>query len=284
MPTSNPQVRARVPVAFAVAAYALLLFFTVFTLGPLIWVVMTSLKSQQEIMAGLLSPPRQWSFANYEQAWDLGNFTPLFVNSFLYCIVTTVVVVLLAMSAGFAFAKIPSKLTTVWYAFFLLGLLVTVSSSIVPIFVAETLLHLTNTRIGIIIPYIAFNLSFGVYLAAAYVRSINNEIVEAAMIDGADYVRIYFRIVLPMSRPIMTTIAIFTFFACWVEYVLVYMMSSDDSIRTIQVGVSLLKGFLAFNYGFLFAAIVIATVPLLILYALFRRQLQAGFSMGAVKG
>src|SRR4051794_13939352 len=103
METGGPQVRARVPLLFAAAAYALLTFFTVFTLGPLIWVVVTSLKNQQEIMAGLLSLPKQWSFANYQQAWELGNFTPLFVNSFLYCIVTTVAVVLLSMSAGFAF-------------------------------------------------------------------------------------------------------------------------------------------------------------------------------------
>ena len=80
METNGTQVRAYVPALFAAAAYALLVFFTVFTLGPLIWVVVTSLKNQQEIMAGLLSLPEQWSFANYQQAWELGNFTPLFTD------------------------------------------------------------------------------------------------------------------------------------------------------------------------------------------------------------
>jgi raffinose/stachyose/melibiose transport system permease protein len=278
------QARAEVPIAFRIAAYATLAFFTVFTLVPLIWLAYTSFKSQSEILANVMALPVHWTVDNYVQAWQLGDFPHLFFNSILYSVVTTILVVVLSVSAGFAFAKIPSRLTPVWYAFILLGLLVTISSSIVPIFVAETLLGITNTRIGIIIPYVAFNLSFGIYLAAAYIRSMGQEILEAAKIDGAGYLAMYWRIVLPMARPIITTISIFTFHACWVEYVLVYMISSDDSIRTVQVGVNMLNGQLTFNYGFLFAAIVIATAPLLVLYAFFRRQLQAGFSMGSVKG
>src|SRR5262249_39846170 len=111
-----------------------------------------------------------------------------------------------------------------------------------------------------------------------------NEIIEACKVDGAGYIRILWLIVLPMSRPIITTIAIFTFQACWIEYVLVYMLSSDERIRTVQVGLSLLHGQLSFNFGFLFAAVVIASAPLFILYVFFRRQLQAGFAMGSVKG
>src|SRR5262249_27639105 len=159
---------------------------------------------------------------------------------------------------------IPSRYTNLWYGFILLGLLVTISSSIVPLFVVENLLGMTNTRIGIIVPYVAFNLSFAIYLAAAYVKSLDDEILEAAKIDGASYLRMLLVIILPMSRPIITTIAIFTFHACWVEYVLVYMLSSDDRIRTVQVGVRMLSGQLTFNYGFLFAAIVIATLPILV--------------------
>jgi raffinose/stachyose/melibiose transport system permease protein len=278
------EARADVPVAFRIAAYGTLAFFTAFTTLPLVWLCYTSFKPQSEILANVLALPVNWTVDNYVQAWSLSDFPHLFFNSILYSVVTTALVVALSVSAGFAFAKIPSRLTPLWYAFILLGLLVTISSSIVPIFVAETLLGLTNTRAGIIIPYVAFNLSFAIYLAAAYIRSIEQEIIEAAKIDGAGYLTMYWQIILPNARPIIATISIFTFHACWVEYVLVYMISSDDSIRTVQVGVNMLNGQLTFNYGFLFAAIVIATAPLLVLYAVFRRQLQAGFSMGSVKG
>lgn len=281
---SKATAAAHVPLPFAIACYVTLLFFAVFTLTPLLWMVYTSFKSQSEIMMNMLALPRDWTFANYERAWELGNFTHLFFNSMLYCVVTTTIVILLAISAGFAFAKIPSRFTPVWYAFVVLGLLVTMSSAIVPLFVMASTLGMINTYHGIIIPYVAFNLSFAIYLAAAYVRSISNEIIEAAMIDGATHLQTYWRIVLPMSRPIITTIAIFTFHACWVEYVLVYMFSTNESIRTVQVGVNMLKGTLSFNYGFLFAALVIATSPLLVLYLLFRKQLQAGFADGSVKG
>ena len=282
---SNPViVRTEVPLAFKLAAYCALGFFTVFTVFPLVWLAYTSLKPETEIIASIIALPVHWTWSNYTQAWSIGAFPHLFLNSVLYCTVTTLVVVMLSTAAGFAFAKIPSLYTRIWFSFVLLGLLVTISSSIVPIFVAETYLGITNTRIGIIIPYIAFNISFGIYLAASFIRSIEQEIVEAAKIDGAGYLRVYWSIVLPMSRPIITTIAIFTFQACWVEYVLVYMMSSDDTIRTVQVGLSMLNGQLSYNFGLLFAAVSIATLPMLVLYLLFRRQLQAGFSMGAVKG
>lgn len=275
---------ARVPPLFAVFCYVMLAFFVVFTLTPLVWMVYTSFKSQSEIMVDMLALPVRWTAANYQRAWELGNFGHLFFNSMLFCVTTTIAVILLAISAGFAFAKIPSRFTPVWFGFVVLGLLVTMSSAIVPIFVIATTLGMINTYQGVIIPYVAFNLSFAIYLAAAYVRSISDEIIEAARIDGASHLQMYWKIVLPMSRPIITTIAIFTFHACWVEYVLVYMISTDESIRTVQVGVNMLKGTLSFNYGFLFAALVIATSPLLVLYVLFRRQLQAGFADGSVKG
>jgi raffinose/stachyose/melibiose transport system permease protein len=273
-----------IPLALKAAAYVALGFFTLFTLFPLGWLGYTSLKPEHEIVQSIIAWPHDWTFENYVQAWQLGEFSHLFLNSILYSVVTTIVVVLLSLSAAFAFTKIPSRFTPIWYVFILMGLLVTISSAIVPIFVAENFLGIVNTRIGIIIPYIAFNISFAIYLAAAFIRSISDEIIEASKIDGAGYMRIYWSIVLPMSRPIITTIAIFTFQACWIEYVLVYMLSSDDSIRTVQVGLSLLHGQLSFNFGFLFAATVIAQAPLFILYIFFRRQLQAGFSMGSVKG
>ena len=275
---------AYVPLPFAVACYVALIFFVVFTLTPLVWMVYTSFKAQSEIMFNMIALPIRWTTENYQRAWDLGNFGILFFNSLLYCVVTTATVILLAISAGFGFAKIPSRTTPIWYAFVVLGLLVTMSSAIVPLFVMESTLGLINSRAGIIIPYIAFNLSFAIYLAASYIRSISTEIIEAAIVDGASYLQMYLRIVLPMSRPIITTIAIFTFHACWVEYVLVYMISTDERIRTVQVGVNMLRGTLTFNYGFLFAALVIATSPLLVLYVLFRKQLQAGFADGSVKG
>lgn len=275
---------ARVPLPFAIFAYVVLVAFVVFTIAPLVWMAYTSFKLQPEIMQSMLALPKQWTFANYEKAWELGGFAYLFFNSFLYCIVTTVLVVLLSISAGFALAKIPSRFTPIWYGFVVLGLLVTLSSAIVPLFVMAATLKLVNSRIAIIVPYIAFNLSFAIYLASAYIRSIATDITEAATVDGAGYLQTYWLIILPMSRPIITTISIFTFHACWVEYVLVYMMSTNEDIRTVQVGVNMLRGTLSFNYGFLFAALVIVTLPLMVLYILFRKQLQAGFADGSVKG
>ena len=271
------------PVWVKCITYSILFIFTVFTLFPLIWMSYSSVKPPQDIITGLIALPKTVTFVNYIRAWDIVSFGQLFINSIFYAFVTVAVTIVLAVCAAFAFCKIPSKLTPFFYGFFLLGLLLTISSAIVPLFVIENTLGLLDTRIGILIPYIAFNLPFAIFLASSYIRSVPDELMMAAKVDGASYVQMCFYLIFPISRPIIGTISIFTFLGCWQEFILVYIITSSDRLRTVPVGVVNMGGEMTFNYGLQFAAIVIATLPILIFYVIFRRQLLEGFVAGAVK-
>ena len=275
--------KERFPVWVKCITYSILFVFTVFTLFPLIWLSYSSVKPPQDIITGLISLPKTVTFVNYIRAWDIVSFGQLFINSIFYAFVTVTVTIVLAVCAAFAFCKIPSKLTPFFYGFFLLGLLLTISSAIVPIFVLENTLGLLDTRIGILIPYIAFNLPFAIFLASSYIRSVPDELMMAAKVDGASYLQMCFYLIFPISRPIIGTIAIFTFLGCWQEFILVYIITSSDRLRTVPVGVVNMGGEMTFNYGLQFAAIVIATLPILIFYVIFRKQLLEGFVAGAVK-
>ncbi len=263
--------------------YSILFIFTVFTLFPLIWMGYSSIKPPKDIITGLLALPKTITFVNYIDAWTLVSFGRLFINSIFYAFVTVVAVIVLSVSAAFAFCKIPSKLTPYFYGFFLLGLLLTISSAIVPIFVLENALGLLDTRLGILIPYIAFGLPFAIFLASSYIRSVPDELLMAAKVDGANYIQMCFYLIFPISRPIIGTISIFTFLSCWQEFILVYIITNSDRLRTVPVGVVNMGGEMTFNYGLQFAAIVIATLPILIFYVVFRRQLLKGFVAAAVK-
>lgn len=273
----------RFPLWFKLIAYTVFSCFTIFTLFPLIWMSYSSIKPPNAIMGSLLSLPKTVTIINYIEAWTIVSFGRLFLNSIFYALVTIFVVILLSVSAAFAFTKIESKATPFFFGFFLLGLLLTISSAIVPIFVIENKIGLLDTRLGILIPYIAFNLPFAVFLASTYIRSIPDELIMAAKVDGAEYIQMCFYLIFPISRPIIGTISIFTFLTCWQEFILVYIVTTSDRLRTVPVGVANMSGEMTFNYGLMFAAIVIATLPIIIFYALFRRQLLKGFVAGAVK-
>ncbi|GAG64670.1 unnamed protein product, partial [marine sediment metagenome] len=144
---------------------------------------------------------------------------------------------------------------------------------------------LRDTRLGIIMIYVAINLPLAIFLGTEYVKAIPDSLIESAQIDGASYFRIFFNIILPMCKPVMVTILIFTALACWNEFMLALVFTSSDSSRSLPVGIYSFSGPLATEYGMQFAALVIGMTPMIILYALFHRQITREFTAGgAIKG
>ena len=154
---------------------------------------------------------------------------------------------------------------------------------LVPLFLLESWLNIDNTRLGVILPYVAFGLPFSVYLAAAYIKNIPDALIESALIDGSNYIGIFHRLVLPLSRPVMVTLLIFVFLSNWNEFVFVFVLTNDTALRSLPVGVNAFAGGLARDFGLLFAALVISTIPMLIFYFFFHRQISRGFAAGALK-
>jgi raffinose/stachyose/melibiose transport system permease protein len=186
--------------------------------------------------------------------------------------------------AGFAFAKLPSKITPILHGSFIIGILITLQCIMVPLFLLIRAVGLYNTRLGVLIPYIGIGLPLAVYLATEYIKGIPNEVIESARIDGAMYLRIFSHIILPMAAPVATTVAILTVTGTWNEFMLINILVSSDGLKSLPVGINMFSGSLATDYGKQFAALVIGMTPMIVFYVIFRKQITKGVSAGAVKG
>ncbi len=208
----------------------------------------------------------------------------LIFNSFFYTIVTTVAIVVLSFMAGFAFAKLRSKATPLLHGSFVIGLLMTLQCIMVPLFLMINKVGLYDTRLGVLIPYIGIGMPMGIYLATEYIKSIPTALIESARIDGAKYFKIFRSIILPMGTPVAITLAILTVTGTWNEFMLINILTSSDSIKSLPVGVQKFAGALSSDYGKQFAALVIGLIPMLAFYIIFRKEITKGVAAGAVKG
>ncbi|MCX7655984.1 MAG: carbohydrate ABC transporter permease [Treponemataceae bacterium] len=264
--------------------YLVFWVFTFLTIYPLFWLVISSLKTTQAFQMDRLGLPNPIFWGNYPMAWKIGKFDILFKNSVFYTVTTTIAVLILSFMAGFAFAKIKNRFTPLLYRLFVIGILLTLQSIMVPLFLMTNAVGLYNTRIGILIPYIAIGLPMGVYLGTEYIKSIPDAIIESARIDGASYIKIFWAIVAPMTKPVAITLSIISFTGIWNEFMLINILASKESIKSLPVGILKFSGALATDYGKQFAALSIGMIPMLVFYLIFRKQITQGVSAGAVKG
>ncbi|MCR4426996.1 MAG: carbohydrate ABC transporter permease [Firmicutes bacterium] len=276
--------RRETTAATRVLLYAVLATFTFMTLYPILWLLLSSFKTTQEFQMNRLGLPRNWTFSNYPLAWRIGGFSQLFLNSALYTLVSTLATVGLSLAASFAFAKIKCRATPFLHGSFVVGILLTLQSIMVPLFLAAYATGLYNTRLGVLIPYVGIGLPIGIYLSTEYIKSIPDSIVESARIDGASYFEIFTSIIVPMARPVATTLAILNVAGIWNEFMLINILVSKNSLKSLPVGILKFSGALSSDYGKQFAALVIGMLPMLAFYAIFRNQITKGVSAGAVKG
>jgi raffinose/stachyose/melibiose transport system permease protein len=262
-----------------------MLIFAVMAIYPVFWLVLQSFKTTQEYMvSGKLALPKAWYTGNYSESWRRGNFGVLILNSLFYTSVTVAAVIVFGFMSGFAFAKIKNRAVPFLHGSFIVGILLTLQSIMVPIFLMVNAVGLYDTRLGILIPYIGIGLPMGVYLSTEFIKSIPGAIIESARIDGAKYLRIFISIIFPMTAPAAMTVGIITFTGTWNEFMLINILASSDGIKSIPVGINRFSGALASDFGKQFAALTIGLIPMLVFYLAFRRQITQGVAAGAVKG
>ena len=279
-----PGKRGVSPVA-AILAYLVMGLFTILAIYPIFWLVIQSFKTTSDFLTvSRFAFPTEWHFGNYPFVWRVGRFGMLLGNSLFYTVITTASVVLLSLMTGFAFSKLRFRVTPILHGLFIVGILLTLQSILVPLFLMSAAVGLYNTRLGVLIPYIGLGLPMGVYLCTEFIKGIPNELVESARIDGAGYLRIFFAIVFPMCIPVMATLGIISFMGTWNEFILVQVLTASTSIRTLPVGIASFAGALAQDFSRQFTGLVIGLIPILIFYAIFGRQITRGVAAGAVKG
>ena len=273
------------PLWVKVIIYIVMAAFAIMAIYPIFWLVIQSFKTTQEyITSSKLALPKIWYPDNYPYAWRMANLGGMMLNSMFYTFITVAAVILLGTAAGFAFARIPSKATPLLHGMFIVGILLTLQSIMVPLFLMTNAVGLYDTRLGVLIPYIGLGLPMAVYLATEFCRSIPMALVESARIDGAKYLQIFGFIVFPMLAPVAMTIGIMSFSGTWNEFMLINILTSSDAIKSLPVGINKFAGALATDYGRQFSALVIGMIPMVVFYLIFRKQITKGVAAGAVKG
>ena len=271
--------------ALRIIMYIGLILWLVINLFPVYWMFTFSLKSNAEIfgenVAGL---PREWLWSNYTAAIRTGNMPRYFLNSIIVAVATIVITLIVALMGTFALTRLIWKQRKNLNKFFMLGLTIPIHASIVPVYVTLSRLHLLNTYWALIIPYSAFSLSMAILVCTGFMNEIPRELDESACIDGCGVWGIFFRIIVPLMRPAVATVGIYTFLQCWNELMFANIFISKSALRTLPVGVQALSGQYTTEWGPIGAALVLATFPTLFVYILLSKRIQESFIAGAIKG
>ena len=280
----RPKLRGK-ELILAILRWILIIFFAVYTLFPLIWLVISSLKTNFEFLAG--SPfalPAKPQWINYTNALTVAGLGRMLFNSVFVGLSATVVNIIVASMGAYCISRFRFKGREKIFTLFTAGILVPLNALMVPYFVIITKLGLINTYGGMILLYTAIGIPMSTFLIRGLMDSIPMELEEAAYIDGCGFYARFFHIILPLSRTGIVTAATFEFLTCWNEFVFANLIVSSDKLRTIQVGIRYFTNQFSTDYVSMYAAIVISIVPSIIGYILFQEQIIAGMTSGAVKG
>ena len=269
----------------ATISHIALIGWVVVICAPLLWVLMSSFKTTQQIFGSPFTLPTSLNFDNYISAWTTASIGTYFFNTVIVVGASLVIVMLLGAMCAYYLARYEFKGSKIIYYLMLAGLTFPVFLAVVPLFQTLRGFGLLNTFPGLIITYVAFALPFTVFFLYAFFRTLPQEIAEAAMIDGASHWRIFFTIMLPMAKPGMASVAIFNFLGLWNQFLLPIALNTNTKNYVLSQGMASFasQAGYAVNFGALFAAVVITVLPVLVTYIIFQRQLTGSVSQGLLK-
>jgi len=263
--------------------YLLLILYAIITLLPFFMSIVSSFKDLHGLYASALALPHVWHWENYRIAWIQGNFSVYFWNSVYITVLSVTGVLLFGSMASYVLARYAFPGRTALYTYFMAGLVIPFRLAVLPMFVLLRSLHLFDTLGGLILVYIAVDLSFAIFILTNYFRQIPKEVEEAAVVDGAGPFRIYFQIMLPLVRPALATVGIVVFVWVWNDFFLplVFLQSSGKS--TLILGLFQFFGRHLNEWQYVLAGANITLLPVLLLYLFASQQFIEGLTTGIRK-
>lgn len=257
----------------------------IFVLLPMYWVVVTSFKTPGAVGD---SPPQYFpnplSLVNYKVAFQQNTFGHYIVNSAVVAIISTILVLSIGTLAGYALGRLPMRAKFPILVVLLMISVFPAVAVVAPLYLLLRDIGWLNSYQALIFPYTAFNLPFAIWILRNYMLGIPKEMEETARIDGASPLRTVWSVILPQALPGLFTAGIFCFTACWTEFLMALTFNSSNDFRTIPVGIALFGSQFTVPYGTIFAASVVAVVPIAVIVLVFRKSVVSGLTSGAVKG
>jgi raffinose/stachyose/melibiose transport system permease protein len=252
-------------------------------LYPLFTMLLGSVKTTKDLFVNPYGWPEVFNWSNYARAWKEANFALYAKNSLWVTVASTLSILFCASMAAYILGRFRFKLNAWVFGFFVAGMIVSGRLSIIPLFLLMRDLKLLNSHFGLILVYTANAMPFSIFLLTTFFRQIPHELEEAAVVEGAGTWTIYWRIMLPLVRPALATVAIFEFMGIWNDFFFPLIFLRSEKLMTIPVGLSVFFGEYATDWATLFAALTISVVPVIIAFIMASRQFIAGLTAGAVK-
>lgn len=271
--------------AIKISGYALLVFFAFLWLFPFFIVILTSLKSQGDIISrGVFALPKKLVFKNFAKAWVTGQFSVFYRNSLLISIIKVPAGIFVASLAAYPLAKYDFRLRDSLFLFFLAGIAIPIHVTLLPLNLLLKQIGLLDSLAGLFFPYIAFGLPFQIMVCRGFFRGIPTELIDSARIDGCSNFKIYWKIILPLAKPAIAALFIIDFLATWNEFLMALIFIHSDKAKTIPLGLMLFQGQYASSYPLINAGVLLSILPVFIIYILLQRYFVSGITTGALKG
>ena len=272
------------PSAVQILIYVFLVLICITYIFPLLWVFNVSFKTNKEIFTAPFALPQNITFDNFSFAWTAGRLGIATLYSFIVCVVALVLSMIIGSMAAFGIARMRWKGAKLAMTYFLTGMMIPVHCVLIPLFTRFAKIGLSNTLTGLIIPYLTFSLPITIFIMTGFFKGLPNELIECACMEGANIFQIFFKICLPLGRTGLFVTGLMTFIGNWNELLLAMVFISDEAKKTLPVSLSKFVGPYNTNYSQMFAAIIIAIIPTIVVYCAFSNKIVDGLTAGAVKG
>ncbi len=266
-----------------VVYYVVMIALSFFMVLPLFWMITTSLKDTGALTAIPIEwIPKKVTLDSFRKLFEIFPFGKAFLNSVIVSVSITIVNVFSACMAAYVFAKIPFKGRELLFGIFLITMMIPGSVTLIPNYLILRNFHLLNSYLGLVLPSF-FNI-FGIFMLRQSMRQIPDDFIDAAVIDGASQWKIFFNVIIPLSRPMIATLFVITFMGAWNDYLWPLIVLTDKNKMTLPVALSMLNGQYSTEYNLLMAGALISIVPIIIVYAFAQRYFEEGLTAGGLKG
>ena len=247
--------------------------------------IYSSLKTSPEFNRSIIALPEKLIFSNYVDAFRISHMGTYYGNTIFNAAISLVLVVLISFVTAYFLSRFKFKGRNLIYFIILFGMLIPIHALLIPLFIQFKTLGMFNQRYTLIIPYVAFAMPFSIFLIESYLSGIPIDMEEAAVIDGCGFMRMLFTIVMPLCTPILTTAAILQLFTkWWNEFPFALVLINDEKLKTIPLGLMNFSSQYSTNYPMKMAALVLAILPVILIYIFFNRKIIEGMIAGALKG
>ncbi len=268
----------------AICKYIFMIFFVCIAVGPLLWAFLSSFKTYSEINSSALSWPSSFNLDNYKAAFKYAPIAKYFMNSVIIVGCSVLATVALVAMCAYIISRFDFKLKMVIVLLISASLMLPAQAISQPLFTIFQKLGIFDTKIGLIIVYSAMGIPMSFFVMTSYYKTIPMALEESAYIDGASFLQTFLRIILPLAKPGLVTIALLQFINTWNEFYFALMLTSGNSARTVPIALNYYMGTFANNYSALFAAVVLTVLPTIVLFIILQKQVMESLTAGAVKG